>query len=308
MKKAIVTGANGFVGSAVCKELSHQGAKIFAIIKDENENVDNIKNIPELQIVYCNLSNIKNLPLLILDRDFDVFYHFAWVGSAGPLRGDFDVQINNVKYSCDAVKACAELDCKRFVFASSIMEYEISKVMKTEKIPGISTLYSSAKIAADYMSRTVAGSLNIEYIRAVISNIYGPGETSPRLINSSIRKMLKGEHCSFSTGDQMYDFIFITDAAKIFALLGSKGKSNKTYYIGSLKPQPLKSYLKRMRDVIEPNIEIGFGEIQFDGISVDYDAFNLNSVLEDTGYSPTVSFEMGIKETVNWIKEKMKHE
>ena len=306
--RAIVTGANGFVGLAVCKELSFQGAKVIAIIKDENENVDNIKNIPELQIVYCDLSNIKNLPLLIQERNFDVFYHFAWAGSAGPLRGDCETQINNVKYSCDAVKACAELCCKRFIFASSIMEYEISKVMETENIPGISTLYSSAKIAADYMSRTIAGNLNIEYIRAIISNIYGPGETSPRLINSSIRKMLKGEHCSFSSGDQMYDFIFITDAAKIFALLGSKGKSNRTYYIGNLEPQPLKSYLKKMRNVIDPNIEIGLGEIKFDGNSVDYAALNLNAVLEDTGYSPTVRFEIGIKETVNWIKEKMKHE
>ena len=48
----------------------------------------------------------------------------------------------------------------------------------------------------------------------MISNIYGPGELSPRLVNTSIRKMLKGEHCAFSAGEQIYDFIYITDAAK----------------------------------------------------------------------------------------------
>lgn len=303
MKNAIVTGANGFVGSAVCKELSFQGTKVIAVIKDENENIKNIRDIPELQIVYCDLSNIRKLPSLIQDRDIDVLYHFAWVGSAGPLRGDFDVQLNNAKYSCDAVRACAELGCKRFVFASSIMEYEISKVMETENTPGINTLYSSAKIAADYMARTIAGNLNVEYIRAVISNIYGPGETSPRLINSNIRKMLNGEHCSFSSGNQMYDFIFITDAAKMFAAIGNNGKANRTYYIGTQNPRPLKEFLIEMRDCVNPEIQIGLGELPFNGISLTYDEFDVDAVKADTGFIPKVNFREGIIKTIRWIKE-----
>lgn len=308
MRKAIVTGANGFVGSAVCKELSSQGVEVIAIIRSKNGIIDRINNIPKLRIIDCDLANIINLPLLIPDRDIDVLYHFAWAGSAGSMRGDLDVQLSNVRYSCDAVKACAELGCKRFVFAASIMEYEISRLMETEEKPGVNTLYSSAKLSADYMARTIAGIFGVQYIRAVISNIYGPGETSQRLINSSIRKMINGEHCSFSSGNQMYDFIYIIDAARILALLGAKGKDNRTYYIGSLEPRPLKSYLKIMRDAIDPDISIGLGEIRSNGICVDYRALNIKSVLEDTGYSPTVRFEQGIKETVNWIRENMKYE
>lgn len=303
MKKAIVSGANGFVGSAVCKELASRGVQVIAIIKDRHEKVDNITDIPALRMIYCDLSNIVDLPDLVSDRDIDAFYHFAWAGSAGQLRGDFEVQINNIRYSCDAVNACAKLGCKRFVFASSIMEYEIADKMQTDETPDLNTLYSTAKIAADYMARTICGNLKIDYIRAVISNIYGPGETSPRLINSSIRKMLCGEHCAFTAGDQLYDFIYITDAAKIFALLGTNGKSNKTYYIGSLSPQPLKRYLQKIRNAIDPGIKIGLGEIPYSGNSVDYNIFDLQAVLEDTGYSPTVDFEDGIKETIRWIKE-----
>ena len=181
MKKAIVSGANGFVGSAVCRELSDNGVEVIAVIRHPDEPVGNISDIKGLRIVYCDLADFGNLAKVIPDRDADVFYHFAWVGSAGPLRGDADVQMNNVKYTCDTVKACSELGCKRFVFASSIMEYEIEAVMASETTPGINTLYCSAKVSADYMARTLAGSLGIDYIRAVISNIYGPGEMSPRL-------------------------------------------------------------------------------------------------------------------------------
>ena len=303
MKKAIVTGANGFVGSSVCKELSEHGISVIAIIRNEEENIETIKDLPNLRIIYANLSEFRMLDSTIIDRDVDVLYHFAWVGSAGPLRGDADVQLKNVQYTCDTVKACAAMGCKRFVFASSIMEYEIEATMATEATPGKNTLYSSAKVAADYMARTIAGAFGIEYIRAVISNIYGPGELSPRLVNTSIRKMLKGEHCSFSAGEQLYDFIYVTDAAKTFFAIGEKGKSNKTYYIGSQEPKPLKVFLTEMRDCIDPGIEIGLGELPFNGESLTYKEFDINAVREDTGFVPMVSFSEGINNTVAWIRE-----
>ena len=303
MRKAIVTGSNGFIGTALCKELSRQGISVIAVVRNKEENVSSIESLRGLRIVYSDLSEFKNLHEVISDRDVDVLYHLAWVGSAGPLRGNAEVQFNNIKYTCDTVEACSKMDCKRFVFASSIMEYEIEAVMSTDATPGINTLYSSAKVSADYMARTIAGSLGIDYIRAVISNIFGPGELSPRLVNTSIRKLLNGEHCAFSAGEQTYDFIYIDDAAKTFVAIGEKGVANRTYYIGSQNPKPLKEFLCELRDQVDPNIEIGLGEIPFNGVSLTYNEFNIHAVKEDTGFVPTVSFSEGIQNTIKWIKE-----
>lgn len=303
MKKVIVTGANGFIGTALCRELSNQGISVIAVVRNEEENISNIENLKGLRVVYSDLSEFKKLHKKISDRDVDVLYHLAWVGSAGSLRGNSEVQFNNIRYTCDTVEACSKMNCKRFVFASSIMEYEIEVLMATDATPGINTLYSSAKVSADYMARTIAGSLEVDYIRAVISNIYGPGELSPRLVNTSIRKLLKGEHCAFSAGEQTYDFIYIDDAAKTFVAIGEKGVTNRTYYIGSQNPKPLKDFLCELRDQVDPNIEIGLGEIPFNGVSLTYDEFNVYAVKEDTGFVPTVSFAEGIKSTIKWIKE-----
>jgi nucleoside-diphosphate-sugar epimerase len=303
MKKAIVTGANGFVGAAICRELSAQGVQIIAVVKNEDSDTSSIKNIPGLRLLYCDLSEYKSLTSLVPDRDIDSFYHLAWSGSSGPLRGNEDVQINNVRFTCDAVKACSDISCSRFIFASSIMEYEIEAIMETDVTPGINTLYCSAKVAADYIARTISGKLGIEYIRAVISNIYGPGEKSPRLINTSLRKLIRGEHCAFSTGEQMYDFIYITDAAKAFVQIGKKGMSNKTYYIGSQHPKPLKDFLIEMRNCVDPGIEIGLGEIPFSGVSLSYHEFDIDAVKRDTGFVPEVPFKEGILMTIKWLKE-----
>ncbi len=302
MKKVVVSGANGFVGSAVCKELTDHSVEVIAIIRNEEENIEAIRNYPGLRIVYSDLKDFRALAEMIPDRDIDAFYHFAWVGSAGPLRGNDEVQLNNVKYTCDAVKACAEMSCRRFVFASSIMEYEIAAVMTSEETPGMNTLYCSAKVAADYMARTIAGSCGLDYIRAVISNIYGPGEMSPRLVNTSLRKMLQGEHCAFSAGEQMYDFIYISDAAGAFRAIGEKGQKNKTYYIGSLNPEPLKNFLIKMKNCVDPKLQIGLGEISFNGISLTYKEFDIEAVKKDTGFVPAVSFEEGIQHTIAWLR------
>lgn len=303
MKKVIVTGANGFIGTALCKKLSDEGINVIAIVRNKEENITKIKDIPRLKITYCDLSDFRNLSKYVEDRDIDALYHLAWIGSAGTLRGDSDVQIRNIQYTCDTVKACLDMNCKRFIFASSIMEYEIQATMVTDTMPSINTLYSSAKVAADYMARTLSGSYGIDYIRAVISNIYGPGETSPRLVNTSLRKMLNNEHCAFSTGNQLYDFVYITDAAKMFIEIGRYGIANRTYYIGSQEPRPLKEFLCEMRDQVDPDIEIGLGEIPFNGVSLSYKEFDINAVKKDTGYIPEVTFAQGIKKTLEWIKE-----
>lgn len=303
MKKAVITGANGFIGTALCRELTAQGTEVIAVIRDEKEDISDIADLPGLQIVYCNLPDFINLKDYIEDRDIEVLYHLAWVGSAGELRGNSDVQVKNIQYTCDTVKACVEMGCKKFVFACSIMEYEIEAVMATDEVPSINTLYSSAKVAADYMARAIAGTLGVSYIRAVISNIYGPGEKSPRLINSSLRKLLSGEHCAFSAGEQMYDFIYITDAAKTFIAIGENGISNRTYYIGSQNPRPLKEFLLEMRDQVDSSIELGLGELTFNGVSLSYHEFDIQAVKNDTGFVPVVSFAEGIQKTIKWIKE-----
>lgn len=301
MNKAIVTGANGFVGTAVCKELAERGVEVIAVVRHNDERIARIGKGRDIRIVHSGLAD--SITDLIPDRDIDVLYHFAWAGSAGPLRGDADVQMDNVRCTYETVKACAAMGCKRFVFASSIMEYEMETSMATEAKPGIGTLYCIAKKAADYMARAVAGFLGIDYIRAVISNIYGPGEVSPRLVNASLRKMLTGEHCAFTAGNQMYDFIYITDAAKAFVAIGEKGRPNKAYYIGSQNPRPLKEFLVTMRDCVDPEIEIGLGEIPFTGASLSYKEFDIHAVKNDTGFIPAISFKEGIRDTVTWLKE-----
>src|SRR5665648_308720 len=207
MKKVIITGANGFIGSALTNFLANKGIKVFSIVRNENSDTDRINKNDNIEIIFCDLSEIAKLDQLILDRDIDVFYHLAWSGVSDANRNNYHSQINNIMYTCDCVELCKNINCRTFVFASSLWEYECYKTMSELGPVKLSSLYSSAKIAANFMSRTLCNNYDIHYRVGIITNIYGAGETSMRLINSTIRKLLSKEETQFTSSTQTYDFI-----------------------------------------------------------------------------------------------------
>jgi len=294
MRSAIVTGANGFVGRAVVNALRSNGIEVYCISHSELLPEDD-------HTIICDMDNYNDLPAFFDKAAPDVFYHFAWQGTSGKARSDEKLQLKNVEGTCSAVRAAARIGCKRFVFASSIMEFEVDSTIKAQRNPSISDLYSTAKLTADYMARIIAADQKIEYISSMISNIYGPGEKSVRLINSCIKKLIAGEHVSLSPCNQLYDFIYITDAANMFVAIGDKGVPGKLYYIGNAKVRPLKEFMSEMRDVVAPGAELGFGEIPFNGVSLSYDEFDKESVYKDTGIKPLVPFTEGIRLTKDFI-------
>ncbi|MCZ8532013.1 NAD-dependent epimerase/dehydratase family protein [Psychrobacillus psychrodurans] len=302
MKKVIITGANGFIGSSLTNYLSAKGIKVFAIVKNVHSNIGRLNKNKNIEIIYSGMDEILKLNELIPDRDIDVFYHFAWSGVSDSNRINYHSQTDNIKYTCHCVEASNNLGCKTFIFASSLWEYECYKTMSELEPVGLSSLYSSAKIAANFMARTLCNNLEINYMAAIITNIYGIGETSPRLINSTIRKLLNKEETQFTSSTQTYDFIYIDDAVKAFYYIGLKGVNNKSYYIGSAEPMPLKNFLNILKNCVDKEIELGIGKIAQKGIHLDYKMFDLNAVKVDTGFEPEISFETGINKTIEWLK------
>ena len=303
MKKAIVTGANGFVGSNVCKKLCENGVEITAVIKDENENIENIKALNNLDIVYCDLDSIESLTDKIGAGDYDVFYHFAWVGSAGPLRCDEEIQLKNALWTAKALRTAGKLGCKKFVNAGSIMEKETYTAVYTQDSkPGLPYIYGAGKLAARAICKPIANSLDVDLCWAVITNAYGAGEFSPRFVNSTIRKIIAGEPLQFTAATQNYDFIYIDDVAAAFYAIGEYGKTNREYTIGSGNARPLKEFILEMQQALAPGAVPVFGDIPFTGVNMPLEAFDTTAIKEDCGFIPSISFAEGTKLTMDWIK------
>lgn len=304
MKKAIVTGANGFIGFNLVQLLLKRNIEVFAVINKSEERIITLKSNQNLHILKCNASVLQDLPVFNIPNDIDVFYHFAWSGNSGKNRCDQALQLRNITLAYEALQAAELLHCKKFLFAGSVMEYEIMNLLvKDNAAIGLGNIYSIAKMTADFMLKTYAANMEIDYINLIISNIYGPGEKSARLVNTTIRKMLSGEKTQFSSAKQQYDFIYISDAVEQIYLVGEKGIGNNSYYIGNPNQFPLRHYLEIIGNICLGHTDIGIGELGVATAALTYKEFDSKKVYMQLGYVNKVSFSDGIIATKNFIEQ-----
>ncbi len=306
MKTAIVTGANGFIGTALLQELTDCGNAVYAVIKDKNENIDAIVGLPGVKIIYCEMDEISRLPQIVGNMQPDVFYHLAWAGSTGPARADYALQLTNVRWTLDAVNVAKELGCKRFLGAGTLAEFDVNAYSPVDgSTPNAVSCYGAAKIAAHHMSKAECNRVGIEHLWAYLSNTYGVGNYTSNFVNFAARIMIAGQPANFTTGEQTYDFVNVNDIAQGLRCIGESGKKNYAYYIGSTKPDKLKEFIKIIRDEIDPAIELNLGAVPFNGVVQPAEVFDCSKLVEHTGYLPCVQFKDGIRDTVAWLREQI---
>ena len=299
MKKVIVSGANGFVGGALVKELVKNNIEVIALDMEGHNN-----NLPDSDLVTFYpfaLDNVVALKDVLKDRDCDTFYHFAWAGSAGEARANTSLQLQNTQWTVDCLRLAKDLGCERFVNAGSIMELEtIKAVFKAGNKPGLGYIYGSGKLVAHAMCKSVAANIGIDLVWAMITNAYGVGERSPRMVNTTIQKCIRGEAPQFTAGTQNYDFVYIDDVARAFRLIGQNGKPFCEYLIGSSTAKPLKEFLLEMKAAIAPDLDFIFGDVPFTGVNQPLEDFDCSITERDTGFKAEVSFGEGCRRTRDW--------
>ncbi|MBQ7943987.1 MAG: NAD(P)-dependent oxidoreductase [Lachnospiraceae bacterium] len=302
MKKAIITGPTGVVGIALVEYLIKQNVAVTAVCRSGSKRISRLPKSESLTIIECDLTELSKLSEMI-DEEQDVFYHLAWDGTFGDARNATAVQVQNIQYTLDAVEAAAKLGCKRFVGAGSQAEYGRVEGMLDAMTPVFpENGYGMAKLCAGQMSRLRCEQLGIEHVWTRILSVYGPGDGEKTLVSSLIRKFLSGEVPACTKGEQIWDYLYSKDAARALYLLGDKGGHGKTYCIGSGDAESLADYIRVIRDIVNPDMEIGFGEIPYSEKQVMHLCADIEELRQDTGFAPQYTFEQGIVETVDWIK------
>ena len=287
---AVITGACGFLGLALVRLLLERGQMVWAV--DHKKNAAKLPKREHLFFVETPFVTQPNLHC-------DIWYHLGWSGSRAKARTDAALQAENIRQTIQAVETAAELGCKKFVFAGSIMEAEVLQA----QTQGIETqnAYGWAKHCAAHLGRIAAQQKNMCFVTARITNVYGAGENSERLISNSLRKIRMGEHLSFSAGKQNYDFLYVTDAARALAAIGKHGKDGMCYVLGSGQPQPLRLWLEELLEICKGTAD--FGKEVPEGICLPIAAYDTTTLCRDTGFMPQVSFAEGLRRTMAWQME-----
>lgn len=302
MKRAIVTGATGVVGTALIEELvKHQIEVLVFCHKGSRRNVQILKHplVKKKEYSLECFSDMQN----DTGKSFDVFYHFAWAGTTGEARNDVYLQNQNVHYSLDAVRVAKCFGCHTFVGAGSQAEYgRVEGVLKPDTPAFPETGYGIGKLCAGQLTREYAHQIGMKHIWTRILSVYGPNDNEQSMIMSTIRKLLKDEIPRLTKGEQMWDYLYGADAAKAFRLLGEKGKDGKTYVLGGGKARQLSEYIEIIRDIVKPGAEMALGAVPYAKRQVMHLEADISALREDTGFCPEYDFDEGIRNIVTVLQ------
>lgn len=301
MKNVIITGADGFVGSYTVNKFISEGVNVLAIdIVDTPKRLEKSEHLTYLQ---CDIGNISSIAPQIGSKKYDAFIHFAWAGSAGSERVNYELQMRNALDTVRCMKFAKEIGCERFVCAGSIMEYEVEAAIHTQgSRPGMAYIYGMGKHIAHCMCKSVAADIGIDLLWPMITNAYGVGELSPRFVNTTLRKIINNEPLQFTAATQNYDFVYITDVAEAFYLITKNGKPFCEYIIGSGNAKPLREFILEMQQALAPEMVPLFGDVPFTGTNMPISTFSIEDTCKDTGFKAKISFAEGTRKTLEWLK------
>ncbi len=295
MKRVVITGATGAIGTALIKEFIKNNIEVLVLCRKNSNRIGVIPNNPLITIKNASLSDFSTLENNT-GKSYNVFYHFAWEGTTGADRNDTYMQEKNIKYMLDAVQLSKRFGCHTFVGAGSQAEYgRVEGILKADTPTVPENGYGIAKLCAGQLSRRLCNQLGIKHIWVRILSVYGPNDGANTMVTSTVNKLRNKEVPQLTKGEQMWDYLYNADAARAFYLLGDDGINGKTYVLGSGQAQPLRVYIETIRDIVAPEMPLDFGAIPYAPNQVMYLCADISELQRDTGWQPQISFEEGIK-------------
>lgn len=300
MEKFVITGASSGIGINFIKYLLTKDSEVLAIVRKDSPRNVLIPKSNKVKIIKCNLNELCNLEI---KEKCDIFVHLGWQGPYVNNVNNVYIQNENVKYTLDAVNLAKRIGCMKFIGAGSQAEYgRIDGIILPKTPTKPETGYGIAKLCAGNLSRLLANELGIEHIWARIVSTYGSYEQERTMIMSSIKQMLENESPEYTKAEQMWDYLYTEDMARALYLMAKKGINNSIYCVGSGKSRKLIEYIEEIKNQINPELELKIGEKEYAPNQVMNLRIDISDLTKDTGFTPEIEFEEGIRRTIEWYK------
>jgi CDP-glucose 4,6-dehydratase len=313
-KRVLVTGANGFVGSWVAKELVSQGAHVVTILRDipHRGNLKLLEIDGKVTAVPGDIVSYETVERVFTEHEIDTCFHLAaqaivTVANRSPLS-TFN---SNIRGTWNILEACRNSKTlQAVVVASSDKAYGVQKVLPyTEQSPLLGQYpYDASKACADILSRSYALTYGVSVAVSRCANIYGPGDMNlSRIIPDAVRCVLLGkEFVIRSDGTPERDYLYVKDAAEAYlSLAGNLHRREirgQAFNFGSGKPISVLALFSKIASVcgkpgVRPKV---LGEAKNE---IDRQFLDSSKAKQLLGWAPTYNLDQGLEETAAWWRK-----
>lgn len=308
MTTILVTGGAGFIGNCFIRHIlkKHPDYKVINIDAltycGNLENLKDVENNPNYRFVHGNICDRKLVRELICECDCVV--NFAAESHVDNSIKHPEIFVEtNVQGTLNLLQACKELGVERYLQVSTDEVYgSLGKDGYFYETTPISpnSPYSASKASADLLVRAYYETYKLPVLNTRCSNNYGPYQYPEKLIPFFISKLLKGEKVPvYGDGLNVRDWLYVYDHCEAIDVVLHNGKVGQVYNIGGHNEKT--------------NLEIThliLNAMGKDETSIEYVQDRLghdrryaianDKITSELGWEPSVTFEEGIKLTIDW--------
>lgn len=314
MKRAIVSGATGFIGTVFVKYLIQNNIEVLALGRKNYSEISAVRKEKLKGSIYLkiDMSEISTLKNKISEINFNpaescVFVNLAWGGKSKLSDLDIDAQLKNVPWSVNALEIAKTIGCEKFIQIGTMEEAFTYKYLDLDYRRNSEynrhVIYSIAKIAAKKALEIKSRQLGIDFIYVLHSHVMAPDDDKDSFLQVTLQKLINRDELVFSTGEQLFDVVSAKDCAKGYFLICKKGIPGSEYWVGSGKPKKLREYVEKMYELYPSGKKMQFGKLPYNDIKLTEEDFSIANLVKDTGYFPTSNYENIVRELYESLLE-----
>jgi UDP-glucose 4-epimerase len=304
----VVTGGGGFIGSHIVEELlrRHETVKIIDNFSTgKRENVEAFKN--DVEIIEADLASSSNLPQLLQKVDY-VIHQAAIPSVPKSILDPLKSHAANVNGTLNLLIACRDARVKRLVYASSSSLYGDSPTLPKheEMMPNPLSPYGAQKLFGEMYCQVFTKSYGLETVSLRYFNVFGPRQDATSQYSGVLALFIPAvlenrRPVIFGDGLQSRDFTYVSNVVDANLLACTvAGVAGQAFNVACGERITVNSMLQLINKIAGKDILPEYAEPRAGDIR--HSQADIARATEQLGYQPKVSFEEGLRHTIEWYR------
>lgn len=310
MKKALVTGAAGFIASKVCELLLADGVEVVGIdnlndyydVRLKDYRLESLAQNPKFHFQKIDIENTAELSALFQKHRFDVVFNLAArAGVRYSMENPHVYMTTNAIGSLNLLEEVRKQGVKKFVLASTSSLYAGQKMPFSEELPVNTPIspYAATKKAAEVMAYSYHFLYGIDVSVVRYFTVYGPCGRPDMSIFRFIQWINEGKKLElFGDGGQSRDFTFVEDIARGTILAAKEVGYEIINLGGGEKPTSLNEIISGIESRLGKKAQVE--GLEFHKADIKETSADISKAQRLLGWAPKVKLSEGLDSTVEW--------